>query len=105
MTLDLRSVSRLLGSLLIVLSALLAVISVFAIASEVSAAQADHSAFYALLISAGLGALFGGILYVTGRKPGEMIGQRGRPRRHRKLSNCTWLPNRAVKPDSFWIPR
>lgn len=99
MTLDLRIVSRQLGSLLIVLSAMLAVVSVFAIVSGVGGDHPDRSDFYALLISAGLGSLLGGTLFVSGRKPGEMIGQREAI----LLVALSWICGAAVAALPFFV--
>ncbi len=76
MNLELRVVIRQLGLLLFVLSALIAAVGFFAIADNISGKNADTADVAALLISAFVGLLCGGLLHVAGRRMPESFGQR-----------------------------
>lgn len=99
MNLELRAVTRLLGLLILVLSALIAAIAFFAVLQP--GGLADHHAdFRALLASAFIGALLGGGLFLVGRKMSE--GQLGQ-REALLVVSLSWLLGAAVAAMPFFL--
>lgn len=77
MNVEVRVVLRLLGFVLLVLSALIAGVGIFAVVDRLSGtALTDASDVAALWLSAFVGLLAGGLLYVTGRQMSAAFGQR-----------------------------
>lgn len=76
MNLDYRVVIRQLGSLLLLLSAMVAAVGLFAVLDGPSNGSTERSDVAALFITAIVGCLIGGLLHVTGRRMTDMFGQR-----------------------------
>jgi len=76
MKLELRVVIRSLGLLLIVLSAVMAVMALFSGVNRLTGDAAEGAAFQALLMVTLAGALGGGAMYLAGRSSSGVIGQR-----------------------------
>ncbi|MGB2985304.1 MAG: TrkH family potassium uptake protein [Phycisphaerae bacterium] len=76
MNLEIRVVIRLLGLLLVVLSAMIAAVGMFAAYEHLTGRSADGADLHALLVTAFVGLLIGGVLYITGRRTPDLIGQR-----------------------------
>lgn len=76
MKLELRVVARSLGLLLVVLSAVIAVVAVFSAYEKWVGRPDESSALVALLATTFVGALLGGLFYLFGKRAGHMLGQR-----------------------------
>ena len=76
MTLELRTVLRQLGMLLIVVSALIGAAALFAVYDHVRGNVTDQSDLIALVLTSLFGAIVGGGLFLAGRTSTETLGQR-----------------------------
>jgi len=76
MNLDLRAISRNLGLLVFVLSALILLVAAFALADNRLAHSPENSDVRALLITVAMGVMLGGFLVLIGRRSGKQLGQR-----------------------------
>lgn len=76
MNLDYRVVIRQLGLLLLILSAAVIAVGLFAILDGPSSGSTDRSDIAALFVTALIGCLAGGLLHVTGRHMTDIFGQR-----------------------------
>ena len=76
MKLELRVVARSLGLLLVVLSAVIALVAVFSAYEKWVGRPGESTALVALLATTFLGALVGGLFYLFGKRAGQMLGQR-----------------------------
>ena len=76
MNLDFRLISRHLGLLMFVLSAVIVLVAVFAAVDRALGGTEGGQDLLALVMSAGLGVLGGGVLLLIGRDAPALIGQR-----------------------------
>ncbi|MGD2107995.1 MAG: TrkH family potassium uptake protein [Phycisphaerae bacterium] len=75
MNLELRVVIRQLGLLVLILSALIAGVALFAGYERITNADGDGADLTAMLVTAVIGAVTGGILFIGGRKGADLLGQ------------------------------
>ncbi len=76
MTLELRTVIRQVGMLMIVVSALIGAAAIFAVYDHVQGNVTDRSDLIALLLTSFIGTVVGGVLFLLGRASTEALGQR-----------------------------
>ncbi len=76
MNLELRVVIRQLGLLFFILSAVIAAVALFAVYDNATGGSDDGSDLRALLITALVGSLCGGVMFVCGRRTSTFFGQR-----------------------------
>jgi trk system potassium uptake protein TrkH len=76
MNLELRVVTRQLGLLILVLSALVAAVALFAAYDLLSGRSPDTEDLHALWVTALVGLVGGGALFISGRRMKEVFGQR-----------------------------
>ncbi len=99
MKLEIRVVLRNLGLLLLVLSAVIASVAVFAAYERWTGGPKAGGDLAALLITAGFSAACGGVLVRAGRRPGSLLGQR----EAFLLVAASWLVAAAVAAIPFRI--
>ncbi len=100
MNLELRVVIRQLGLLMLILSALIGCVAIFAGYEHLRNSDSDGADLLALLMSALVGVVGGGILFFAGRKGVGLLGQQ----EALLLVGCSWLLGAGLSclPFRFW---
>ncbi len=100
MNLELRVVIRQLGLLLLVLSALIGAVALFAVYDRLAGRSVDDADLRALLTAGFVGFLCGGSLFVVGRRTSlDLLGQR----EALLLVATSWLFGAAIAALPFWF--
>lgn len=102
MNLELRVVTRNLGLLSFVISALIGMVAIFALIDNATLGVADHADFNALALSALIGSAFGALLFLTGRSnkaKSELLGRR----EALLLVGLSWLIGAALSALPYWF--